>query len=559
MSTRHALVCLLAVTLAACGASEGGGANNPSNDAGADTTTTPDAGVDASADAGTGPGTVSTTEGPVQGTESAGVWGFKGIPYAKPPVGDLRWKAPRAPAARDGVLDATSFGPACPQGDSALGTGSPGPTDEDCLTLNIYTPDLTPDEPLPVMFWIHGGGFIQGSSRQENNGGTLIYDGADLARNDVVVVTINYRLGALGFLAHEAFVGEDDAQPAAGNYGLLDQLRALRWVQDNIGNFGGDPADTTIFGESAGGVSVCALMASPLSDGLFDSAIMESGNCLADMRKLDQPNGALEAATDQGARMAQALGCDSASGVAACMRDKSAQEVFDAMPGSIGLLNDGGEKFEPIIDGNVLDESMAAAIEDGSAQQVPFVIGANADEGTLFTYAQRGITAARYEAAVRAVFPNSADQVLTQYPADAYDKPWMALSALLGDIAFVCPARKTARNHRANGNPAFSYYFTHVTGGARTLKLGAHHAAEIAFVFGNFGALGGRGDEATLSENMQTWWTQFAYDGAPGAAGGVDWPQYDATADEWLELEAGAEAPVSGVRKEYCDFWASNL
>ncbi len=562
MVPRRVAICLIAIFLTACGSSSSGGQTTDHADAGADAALTPDAGADASADAGSdadaAPDTVSTTAGPVAGVENAGVWRFAGIPYAKPPVGDLRWKAPVAPEAHAQVLVADQFGPACPQKPSAIATDAAGPTDEDCLTLNIWTPEPSSAKSLPVMFWIHGGGFIQGSS-QETNGGTLLYDGQNLARKDVVVVSINYRLGALGFLAHKAFESEDDpGQPKAGNYGLLDQIRALKWVQDNIANFGGDPANVTIFGESAGGVSVCALMASPLTDGLFDSAIMESGNCLAAMRKLDQPNGQKEAATDQGDRFAQAIGCADAGDVVACMRSKSAQEVLDALPGSINLLGD-GESFEPIIDGHVLDESLAKAIADGSAQQVPFVLGVNGDEGTLFTYTQRSMTAAQYEATVRAKFPVIGDQVLQHYPASDYDKPWKALAALVGDVAFVCPARQTARAHTANGNPTFTYYFTHVTALARSLGLGAHHAAEIPFVFGSFGAGAGRSAEADLSASMQTWWTQFATDSAPGSAGSVDWPQYDADADPWMQLDTDTLGPTSGVRKDFCDFWDTYL
>ncbi|WP_168210517.1 carboxylesterase/lipase family protein [Persicimonas caeni] len=560
MNRNTLAICLLAAsTLAACGDDTN---SNPAADTGADTALEPDAGDDVGdgvedADSRQTPeGRVDTTEGPVQGTEFAGVWAFKGIPYAQPPVGEHRWKPPRAPAVRDGIFEAKSYGYACPQDASNTLTQS-GPTDEDCLTLNIWTSQLEPEEPLPVMFWIHGGGFIQGSTGQTIAGGTEVYDGVDLALEDVVVVTINYRLGALGFLAHEAFVGED-GHPAAGNYGLLDQIQALSWVRDNIDRFGGDADKITIFGESAGGVSVCALMASPLTEGMFTGAIMESGNCLAQMRKLDVQNGQQEPATAQGERLAEAAGCADAGDVAACMRGKSSDEILEALPGSISLLGD-GEAFEPIIDGHVLDKSMARAIEDGSAHEVPFVIGVNADEGTLFTSSQQNMTETQYEDLVNATFPTIGAQVLEEYPAAEYDAPWKALAAIVGDVAFVCPSRKAARAHSTNANATFTYFFTHVTSAGRQTGLGAFHASELAFVFGNFGSFGGGGAEGELSGSMQTWWTQFAYDGAPGSDGTVDWPAYDAGADTWLQLDTDELGPTTGVRGDYCDFWDAYL
>jgi para-nitrobenzyl esterase len=570
MYLRTLTICLLAtLALTACG-EDTNATNNATNnangaaDAGGDASS--DAGSDTSTDAGsTSAHTASTTEGPVQGTLSSGVLSFLGIPYAQPPVGELRWKPPQAAEARADLLVADSFGPACPQDDSAVSFTQSGPTDEDCLTLNIWTPHrdldaLAPGDGLPVMFWIHGGGFIQGSARQTVTGGTELYKGADLAVEQAIVVTMNYRLGALGFLAHSAFIGED-GHLAAGNYGLLDQIQALEWVRDNIDSFGGDPDNITIFGESAGGVSVCALMASPLTAGMFDSAIMESGNCLSAMRKLDEVNGDNEAATDQGARLAESLDCDGAAAedVAACMRGKTADQILEAMPATIGLLGGDGEGFEPIIDGHVLDKSLAQAIEDGSAHQVPFVIGANADEGTIFTMAQADLTEQDYEDLVNTYFPIIGSDVLDLYPVGDYDDPRYALSAIIGDVAFVCPARRTARAHAANGNDAFTYFFTYVSAAGAQFNLGAFHASEVAFVFGNFGSFGGAGAEATLTNAIQTWWIQLAYDGAPGSAEGHAWPAYDATAEEWMQLDTTRLGVTSGVRGEYCDFWASYL
>ncbi len=225
---------------------------------------------------------VATAEGPVRGVRGTGATAWLGVPYAAAPVGALRWRAPQPAPARAGVLEAAAAGPACPQIDRPLLQPDAGGRkgEEDCLTLNVWAPNDVAG-PAPVMVWIHGGGFIQGS------GGEAIYDGARLAAGQgVVVVSLNYRLGALGFLVHPAFVGEHDDHPSAGNWGLLDQLAALRWVRANIGGFGGDPERVTIFGESAGGVSVCSLLASPLAAGLVAGAVMQSGSCEAALREL---------------------------------------------------------------------------------------------------------------------------------------------------------------------------------------------------------------------------------------------------------------------------------
>ena len=556
LNRRLPILFICAIALAGCGDDSTG--TDGDDDAGGWIET--DAGADAAsdaADASPAAGVVSTTEGPVRGQSDDGVWSFLGLPYAKPPVGGLRWRAPQPPEPRSDTFEADAFGPSCPQSESAFQFGTSGTQNEDCLTLNIWTPDIDPNQPLSVMVWIHGGGFIQGSSKYSLNG-TYLYDGADLSEENVVVVTLNYRLGALGFLAHEAFIGEGADQPKAGNYGLLDQTRALEWVRDNISNFGGDPTDITVFGESAGGVSVCALMASPLADGLFDSAVMQSGNCLERMRRLDEQFGEQEAATDQGARFAEAIGCKGADDVAACLRSKSTDQILNTLPGTVGNLGD-GESYGLIVDGHALDQTVFSALEDGSAAEVPFVLGVNADEGTLFVSGQRGLTKAQYEAAVRSYFPQIGDEVLSQYPSSDYSAPWKALAAIVGDTFFVCPTRQAARAHTASGSAAFTYYFGHVTAPGRQWGLGAFHASEIPFVFGNYTWAAVTGAERDLGASMQTYWTQFATDGAPGSADGLSWPVYEASADKGMYFEAGGTQTTSGFRSDYCDFWDNHL
>lgn len=502
---------------------------------------------------------VLTTEGPVVGMRFADVAVWKGIPYAAPPMGALRWRAPQPPAQRDGALNAYTFGPACPQDDRPLLGGAGGRKGaEDCLTLNVWAPSAVSSGqsgPVPVLFWIHGGGHVQGS------GSEAIYDGASLAvGKNVVVVTINYRLGALGFLVHEAFHGEHADHPTAGNWGRLDQIEALRWVRANIGGFGGDTSRIAIFGESAGGVGVCDLMVSPLARGLFAAAIMQSGSCLAAgaVPIVDQPRGALPPAADQGRRFAAAIGCADAPDVAACLRGKPVDAVLATLPGEVGILKPGAETYGPIVDRHVLAEAPADAFAGGREHPVPFLLGANADEGTVFlSDAMKAMTAAQVEALVRALYRDNADAVLALYPPSSYASPGLAIADITGDIGFVCPARRTARRHAGHGHPAFLYHFTYVSAIARQLGLGAFHGSEIPFVFGNTGQGGGtRLPPAVqaLSDAMRGFWVNLATHGAPGTIGGVAWPAYDAVADVGLRLDTppGIE---TGWRDAKCDLW----
>lgn len=497
-----------------------------------------------------GAAVVMTAEGPVAGVRGAEATAWKGLPYAAPPVGALRWRAPRPAAKRDAVLDASAAGPACPQIDRPLlqPDAASRKGEEDCLTLNVWAPNSLA-APAPVMVWLHGGGFIQGS------GGETLYDGARLAAaQGVVVVTLNYRLGALGFLVHPAFVGEHPDHPTAGNWGLLDQLAALRWVRANIAAFGGDPARVTIFGESAGGVSVCSLLASPLAAGLVMGAIMQSGGCEPALRDVAAAAGGVKPAVDQGRRFAEAIGCGDAADAAACLRAQSVDAVLAALPGEIGVLQPGAETYGPVRDGYVLAEPPAAAVAAGRALGVPWMVGANADEGTVFlSPQQRAMTAAQYEAAVRVVFGKSADQVLALYPAGDFGSPGLALAAVTGDAGFVCPARRMARAHAARGRPAWLYHFTYVSAVGRQLGLGAFHGSEIPLVFG--AGAGGAGMPAAraLGEAMQAAWGAFARSGDPATVG-LAWPRHVAGGDVGLRWDT-PPAVVTGWRKAQCDLW----
>jgi para-nitrobenzyl esterase len=482
---------------------------------------------------------VVTHSGCVRGGDAGGIEAFRGIPYAAPPVGPLRWKPPAEPASFQRVLDATAFGKACPQLDNTL--GGKLDTDEDCLTLNVWTPRR--DGKLPVMVWIHGGGLMQGGSA------IAAYDGQHLARDGkVVVVSINYRLGPLGFLAHSALTAEDP-QHASGNYGLLDQIAALHWVQTNIAAFGGDPKRVTIFGESAGGESVCALLASPLARGLFHQGVIESAQCVTygkALRALHEAKGKAESAEAQGERIASALGCTGA-GALACLRGKRADEIIHASPAAFGFLGK-GEHWGLTVDGRALTDAPSALLEAGKLADVPMIVGTTADEATLFTakMPMRGELA--YTFLVRKIFAANADRVLAQYPANGSAK--QAFDSLVTDVVFACPTRRAAKALRARQPHVYRYVFAHVTAKERTRGVGATHGSEIPFVFGTIDSP--TDDERKLSATMLGYWTRFAHVGDPNGGGAPAWTAYDAASDSYLELDAPIAAK-QGLHRTGCD------
>lgn len=492
---------------------------------------------------------VTTEQGCVRGESLGSVKIFRGIPYAAPPIGSLRWKAPQEHPVWDGVRDATQFGKACPQ--------LPGTifryqleTDEDCLSLNVWTPKADPSARLPVMVWIHGGGLVQGSSSQKVND-RLTYDGRFLAEKfGVIVVTINYRLAQLGFLAHPALSAENTEHGVSGNYGLLDQIFALRWVQKNIQNFGGDPTNVTIFGESGGGKSVCALLASPLARGLFHRAIIQSGGCPTNLRKLRDSSGR-ESAEAQGERFARAIGCADAPDVLACLRSKTVQEILNTLPGEASILST-AEKWDFTVDGYALPDSPGRALESGNFNTVPLIAGTTGNEASIFTGKFNITTPAQYEAFVRAFFKENADEVLALYPVSAYPSPKAALDALISDISFVCPTRRFTRAVAKHQPKTFLYHFTYVTRVGAQLGLGAFHGSEIPFVFGNLA--NPTPQERALSDAMMTYWTNFAKSGDPNDGTLPTWPAYTLGEDEHVQLDTPIAAGRE-LRKPYCDFW----
>ena len=485
----------------------------------------------------------------VQGAWAGDVAVFKGVPFAVPPVGALRWKPPVARPAGSGSRQTTQFGPSCMQTDrlgvwskgiaAVFGTADkvsdePLNPSEDCLYVNVWT--TAPGAGArPVMVWIHGGSNLNGS------GSSTWYDGAALARRGVVVVTVNYRLGVFGFLAHPALAAESPSG-AAGNYGLMDQLEALRWVQRNIRSFGGDPSRVTVFGESAGSIDIMHLMASPQAKGLFQRAIAESGAPMAPMFDLKTSAGF-------GLALAKMVGVDSAPNQLAALRAKPAADLLAAQDRMFAA----GMLVGPNVDGSVLPDMTARIFERGEQVKVPLLVGTNALEmTTLRIYLPRfERTAEGYRKWVTQTSGPGAAKVLELYPASTPAEIESMSLALSTDVFFTCPTRIAARAMTKAGQKTYLYQFTRVPPGGD--KLGAFHAAEISYVFGNrLPWLPRDQTDETLSQAMGDYWTRFAATGDPNGGKGPKWPVYGGGRDEYLEL-GNTIAPRADLKRDVCD------
>lgn len=496
--------------------------------------------------------TVTVESGPVKAMLNDKTRTFLAIPYAAPPLGDLRWKAPQPPLPWSGTLANIDWGHNCAQKSSPIVTNYD--FNEDCLTVNIWTPRPAPKD-APVMVFFHGGAFLVGGIQDP------IYDGSALASHGVVVVTVGYRLGALGFVATPALTAEDPAG-AAGQQGFLDQRAALKWVQRNIAAFGGDPKNVTIFGESAGGISVIMHMVSPGSAGLFTHAIVESGPTLSRpglaVRWPAVPSVQTEhpsiSAYDLGQQLVKGLGCDGAGDPLVCMRSKSADEVIAAVP--LPSFNLRGLMMQPVwwpvIDGVELPDEPYDMLKGGKYTQVPLLIGTNRDEGSFFEKLVTVVsTPADYEGELSAEFGNQASTVEGQYPLSGFPTPGDAATAVFTDHLFTCDARRVARAAVPNG-PVFRYHFEHPAEVPLFPNSGVTHASELAFVFGIQDRLAA--DEQSLADAFQTYWTNFAKTGDPNGAGVPAWPAYDAATDAYLRLDKTQSGDI-GVATNNCNFW----
>ncbi len=505
------------------------------------------------------PGTVLTESGAATGQAVGGAYAFLGLPFAAPPVGELRFKAPAPAACWQGERDASAFGPSCLQweGDAVVG-------DEDCLSLNVWTPTAYAEtDRRPVLVFIHGGGHQAGGAAQTVGNGTHIYDGRAFAEaSGAVVVTLNYRLGPFGFLAHPALAGEDE-HGATGYYGTLDQIAALQWVRRNVARFGGDPAHVLVFGESAGAVSVCRLLVSPLAKGLFSAALLESGGCTASP---------LAKAEEGGLAVAKAVGCEGAD-AAACLRGASADALARTTPPEIDLAAVGRLGYGGVIDGWSLPAAPLELIAQGKHNRVPVAIGNNtAETGAaappIETEEQYRAAVAAYVAAAAAAGVGGGEQalvdaILAQYPVASYPTPRAAYVALTSDAKFVCSARTAARTlAAAQDEPVYRFVFSHVAeNAAPALKArGATHASELPYVFGNLaiatatGAYAPGPNDLAVSAAFRGYWAAFAQSGDPNGGGATPWPRYDATSDPYLRFAAPLAAEA-GHRTAQCDFW----
>lgn len=491
----------------------------------------------------------ATAQGLVTGTRAdTGVERYLNIPYAAPPVAALRFRAPQKANLRTQTYAAQNIGPGCLQPSAqSLFSSAPLTQSEDCLQLNIWRPATSQSsELLPVMLWIHGGGLTTGSAADQISS-RLVYDGSAFANKGVVLVSINYRLGAFGYLAPRAMFGEAPDQPSAGNYGLLDQIAALKWVQGNIAEFGGNPNLVTIFGESAGGVSTCALLTAPAARGLFAHAISQSGNCL-------RAPLSIEASLSQGDRIAANAGCADVANQRGCLRALSAPALLEASKAVLNLTGTAvGETYGLNLDGFVLTESPAAAVASGRAAQVPYLLGVTDDESTS-TNPASGLPGTRegYEALVRSQFPTIAGVVLAQYPVENYATPQRAYQDIVDDLRFTCANRRAAADHAVFGNRVYHYALTQTLPDAQLAPLESFHGIDITFLFERANA---QSAELNMRAKMQNAWINFARDGDPGIALGYVWPRYDAERQSAV-LNSSALAPVTDYRKSYCEFWA---
>lgn len=500
--------------------------------------------------------TVHVHDGLLRGSVLADHRVFAGIPYAAPPTGDRRWRAPHPAEPWPGIRDATKPGNPCPQrGNGSAGGAASVIGDENCLYLNVTTPAAGDrDARLPVMVWLPGGGFVSGAGSD--------YDPARLAaQGQVVVVTLNYRLGALGFLLDRDL----GADPAAGNFGLADQQAGLRWVRENIGAFGGDPRNVTLFGQSAGAYSVCAQLASPAAQGLFHKAIIQSGPCGNDFVTAD-------VAEQHGARTAAALGCGTTD-VAACLRNTpmrnlvglDAAQVFTAT----GRLRD--MPWTPVAGTPILPEQPLRALRTGSGPTIPLIQGTTREEMRPFVALEndmrgRPVTEATYPAIIDRVFGADAAAVLAEYPPTHYPTAGIALATVLTDWSekLGACAALPADDAAARLTPVYAYEFTQDDGQRiGGFPLGAPHSAELPYLFdGGFEAPGTAPTgppRLALARQLITYWSSFARTGNPNTDGSPNWPAYQAGGPVLsLAADRSALRPVDFVAEHHCAFWQAH-
>ena len=481
--------------------------------------------------------TAKVTGGTVQGVANDDIAVYKGIPFAAPPTGKNRWRAPQPVEPWTGVKHAEHFAPACMQAPAMLKfIGSDAGTSEDCLYLDVWTPAKTPGAKLPVMVWIYGGGFAAGATSSPT------YAGEELARLGVVQVNVSYRVGAFGFLADPALSKESGK--GSGNYGLLDQIAGLKWVRDNIAAFGGDPSNVTIFGESAGGISVSMLAASPEAKGLFERAISESGGSFGPPRRgaKNVPGEnvpTLAVAEARGKQFLEKLGAESLAEA----RALPAEAILKAQGPGLGT------GFWPVDDGHVLLGDQYRLYSQGRFNDTPVLIGTNSDEGASFVRGKT--TPAKLEAMVRAGYGKRADAILAAYPHATEQQASRSAQDLTRDSLFAWSTWTWARMQTRHGrHKAFVYYFDHRT---PQTPDGSPHASELPYVFRTLHVRGGnpRPQDIAVSDLMSRYWTNFAKTGDPNGPGLPKWPAFNAAHQQAMVFgqDGGHAQPFPNLKK----------
>ena len=495
---------------------------------------------------------VDTTSGRLQGLSTDTARQFLGVRYAEAPIGPRRWTLPVAPPTPEGTVAATAPGPACAQSSGVPGADATSSPDEDCLFLNVTTPkDLRPGEKLPVMVWWHGGGYTTGSG--------AVYDAQRLAsQGRVMVVTVNYRLGVFGYLSLPGLSG-------SGDFGLADQMLATRWARDNAPALGGDPGNVTVFGESAGAMSACAMLTSPGARGPADKVAMSSGYCLLDWPQDGQlpgvppstPYVALPDAEAFGSSQAQAVGCTGPDTVG-CLRGKPVTDLLPIAPSFANMLAFGTP---------MLPVDPARAVRDGVTPTIPILSGGNQAEARAFVGGmlkiQPFVTPETYPALLRNAFADQADAVAAQYPLSGYPNAATAWSAVITDSSWACPTLAGNAAMARGGATVHGYEFADTTApdvnqaGSPDFDPGPAHATDVGYLFDLTGrSLLHTPEQQRLAEAMVAYWTSFARTGTPAAPGAPAWPALTGTDGPSLQL-APTIAPVDVAAEHRCGFWAS--
>jgi|HubBroStandDraft_2_1064218.scaffolds.fasta_scaffold08140_5 para-nitrobenzyl esterase len=487
--------------------------------------------------------TVTIDTGKLRGEAQGAVVSFKGIPFAQPPVGDLRWRPPQPVAKWQGVRDATSYGADCMQlpfpSDAAPLGMKPA---EDCLYLNVWRPAHAPGRKLPVLVWIYGGGFVNGGSSP------AVYDGSPFARDGVIFVSFNYRLGRFGFFAHPALSAEKPGGSLA-NYAIMDQIAALEWVRRNIVVFGGDPGNVTICGESAGGMSIHILMTAPAAAGLFQKAIVQSGGGRTSLLRGRPLAGAANSAEAVGVAFAKQAGIEGTDAQALRnLRALPAQSVVNGLNlASMGAPAAATYVGGPVLDGQIMVAEPARLYAEGKAARVPLMLGANSlDIGFM-----QGKTVDD----LLAQFGANADKARAVYQVKSGDDVRKVAFRMGGDQMMGEPARYVARTLTAHGQPVYEYRFSYVAESLRQQSPGAMHATDIPFAFDTVAARYGKdltAQDAAAAHSMHAYWVAFATTGKPEVTGQPAWPLYDAKGDRIMDFTNAG--PVAGS-----DPWQARL